>query len=215
MESRRVWKGIKKRDIPSDRRLIGSRWVFRVKRNGVFRARLVALGYSQIPGVDFTDNFAPIINEVTFRIMLVMMMVNKWGADIIDIVTAFLCGELLEKIYKKIPQGLNECSKQEVFDKEEDCLMFDKALYGLVQEAREFHKKLITIMITKMKFQKSFSDPCLVYKKDENGTVMLGIYVDECLCIGDRQAIENTKSNLKRNCEIKDEGPMQEYVVVM
>ena len=66
MESRRVWKGIKRRDIPSDRRLIGSRWVFRVKRNGVFRARLVALGYSQIPGVDFTDNFALVINEVTF-----------------------------------------------------------------------------------------------------------------------------------------------------
>ena len=168
MENRRVWKGIKRRDIPSDRRLIGSRWVFRVKRNGVFRARLVALGYSQIPGVDFTDNFAPVINEVTFRIMLVMMMVNRWEADIIDIVTAFLYGELPEKIYMKIPQGLNECSKQEEFKKEEDCLMFDKALYGLVQAAREFHKKLITIMITKMKLQKSFSDPCLVYKKDEN-----------------------------------------------
>ena len=55
MESRRVWKGIKRRDIPSDKRLIGSRWIFRVKRNGVFRARLVALGYSQIPGVNFTD----------------------------------------------------------------------------------------------------------------------------------------------------------------
>ena len=94
MESRRVWKGIKKKKIPSDRRLIGSRWVFRVKRNGVFRASLVALGYSQIPGVNFTDNFTPMINEVTFRIVLVMMMVNKWEADIIDIVTAFLYGDV-------------------------------------------------------------------------------------------------------------------------
>ena len=63
-----------------------------------------------------------------------------------------------------------------------------------------------------MKFQKSFSDPCLVYKKDENGTVMLGIYVDDCLCIGDRKAIEKTKSDLKEHFEIKDEGQMQEYV---
>ena len=37
------------------------------------------------------------------------------------------------------------------FDKEEDGLMLDKALYGLFRAARKFHKKLITIMITKMK----------------------------------------------------------------
>ena len=141
-----------------------------------------------------------------------MMMVNKWEAEIIYIVTSFLYGELPEKIYMKIPQWLNECSKQEEFDKEKDWLMLDKSLYGLVQASREFHKKLITIMITKMKFQKSFSDPCLVYKKDENETVMWGIYVDDCLCIGDRQEIEKTKSDLREHFEIKDEGPMQEYV---
>ena len=130
--------------------------MFRVKRNGVFRARLVALGYSQNPGVEFTDNFAPVINEVMFRIMLVMMMINKCESDIIDIVTAFLYGELPEKIYMKIPQELNEYSKQEKFDKEEYCLMLDKALYGLVRLVREFHKQLITIIITKMKFRRVF-----------------------------------------------------------
>ena len=108
------------------------------------------------------------INEVTFRIMLVMMIVNKWEDDIIDIVTAFLYGDLPEKIYMRIPQGLNECSKQEELDTEEDCLMLEKALYGMVQAAREFHKKLITVMTTKMKLQNSFSDPFLFYRKDEN-----------------------------------------------
>ena len=43
-------------DIPENRRLIGCKWVNKVKRNGVHRARLVALGYSQIPGVDYTGN---------------------------------------------------------------------------------------------------------------------------------------------------------------
>ena len=131
-------------------------------------------------------------------------MLNKWEADIIDIVTAFLYGDIPEKIYMKIPQGLNECSKQEELDTEEDCLMLDKTLYGIVQAEREFHKKLITVMTTKMKFQKSFSDPCLVYKKDENGTVMFRIFVYDCMCIGDRQAIEKTKSDLKELFEIKD-----------
>ena len=43
-------KGIVK-NIPSNRRLIGDNWVFKVKGNGVFRARLCAIGYSQVAGV--------------------------------------------------------------------------------------------------------------------------------------------------------------------
>jgi len=40
--------------------LIGSKRVFKEKRDGRFRARLVCLGYSQIPGVDFRNNYATV-----------------------------------------------------------------------------------------------------------------------------------------------------------
>ena len=60
MINRGVWRKIDKVKIPENRRLIGNKWVFKVKRDGTYRARLVALGYSQIPGVDYTDNFAPV-----------------------------------------------------------------------------------------------------------------------------------------------------------
>ena len=66
MNKRGVWRYIKRRDVPGNRRLIGCKWVFKKKRNGVYRARLVALGYSQIPGVDFTENFSPVVDDVTF-----------------------------------------------------------------------------------------------------------------------------------------------------
>ena len=52
-EKRGVWRVIKKKDMPEGRRLIGNKWVFKVKRNGMYRSRLVALGYTQIPGVDY------------------------------------------------------------------------------------------------------------------------------------------------------------------
>ena len=36
-----VWRHVKRNDCTNDRRLVGCRWVFKVKRNGVYRARLV------------------------------------------------------------------------------------------------------------------------------------------------------------------------------
>ena len=70
MINRGVWRKIDKVKIPENRRLIGNKWVFKIKRDGTYRARLVALGYSQIPGVDYTDNFAPVAHDVSFRIAL-------------------------------------------------------------------------------------------------------------------------------------------------
>ena len=56
--------------VCADKQLIGCKWVFKLKRDGTYRARLVALGYSQVPCVNFTDNFAPIVNGMTFRVVL-------------------------------------------------------------------------------------------------------------------------------------------------
>jgi hypothetical protein len=49
MEKRGVWKIIHEKDIPINYRCIKNKWIFKVKRNGIFRARLVACGYSQVP----------------------------------------------------------------------------------------------------------------------------------------------------------------------
>jgi Reverse transcriptase (RNA-dependent DNA polymerase) len=78
-----------------------------MKRNGVFRARLVACGYSQIPGIDFNESFAPVINDVSFRIMLISKLIWNLKACVIDKETAFLHGDLQEEIYMNIPEGMN------------------------------------------------------------------------------------------------------------
>ena len=86
-------------DIPEGRKLIGSKWVFKVKRNGTYRSRLVALGYTQIPGVDYTDNFSAVVHEITMRIALIMWMEKGLDIDQMDIETAFLEGTLDENEY--------------------------------------------------------------------------------------------------------------------
>ena len=66
MKSKGVWEKFKKSKIPNGRNCIKNKRIFKIKRNGIFRARLVACGYSQIPGVDFQESYALIINNVTF-----------------------------------------------------------------------------------------------------------------------------------------------------
>ena len=120
MIKRKVWRHTKINKIPEDRRLIGSRWVFKKKRNGVYRARLVGLGYSQIPGVDHKDNFSPVVTDVTFRCVLVISLLNDWDMEVVDIETAFPYGILDEEIFMKLPEGL-DVYLETTFDDEEEC----------------------------------------------------------------------------------------------
>jgi hypothetical protein len=50
---------------------------------------VVTCGYSQIPGVYFNDSFAPAINDVRFRIMLIAKIIWELQASIIAVETAF------------------------------------------------------------------------------------------------------------------------------
>lgn len=72
-------------DITKDRRLVGCHWVNKLKRNGVFHAYLVAPGYSQIPGLDYTENYAPVIQYVTSRLVCLLMMVYGWVAENVNV----------------------------------------------------------------------------------------------------------------------------------
>jgi len=61
MNEQKVWKIQKKSGIPAGRRLVKCKWVFEIKRDGKFHARLVACRYSQIGGVDFHQVFSPVV----------------------------------------------------------------------------------------------------------------------------------------------------------
>ena len=210
MIKRKVWRHTSRNKVPTDRRIIGNKWVFKRKRNGVYRARLVGLGYAQIPGVDHKDNFSPVIAEITFRCVLVLVLLNGWRMEIVDVVTAFLYGDLEETIYMTIPEGLDKYTDERYG--EDDCVILDKSIYGLVQAARQFHKKLLHVMTKEMNFEKCKADECLLYRKDATGTVIVCIYIDDTLCAGDDSAIEIFKQELRVHFDTKEEGLMEEYV---
>ena len=162
MINRGVWRKTDRAKIPKNRRLIGNKWVFKVKRDGTYRARLVALGYSQIPGVDYTDNFAPVAHDVSFRIVLARMMVEKLDSLVMDVETAFLYGEIDEEVFMKSPVGMEEIDPE---SSSEDYYQLLKGIYGLCQAARQFWKKFVsTVKQEPFGFQVSPADPCMLFK---------------------------------------------------
>ena len=181
MIERGVWRKTDRKKIPSNRRLIGNKWVFKIKRDGTYRARLVALGYSQIPGVDYTDNFAPVAHDVSFRIALARMMVEKLDSLVMDVETAFLYGDIEEEIFMKSPIGMEEIDPG---SSPEDCYQLKKGIYGLCQAARQFWKKFVnTIKKEPFGFTVSTADPCLLFKENNLGICIIIMYVDDMLII--------------------------------
>ena len=204
MTRRGVWKNYKKKDIPAGRQCIKNKWVFECKRSGVFRARLVACGYSQIPGVDFTESYAPVINDVTWRILLAIMILQKLKGKIIDVETAFLYGELEEEIYMESPEGLGHG--------EDDCVKLERSIYGLVQSARQYFSKF-TKSLRKIGFTGGNADPCLMTRKNKDGVVYIAIYVDDCLLVGDDKAIESAIADIKKiGFVLKEESELDDYL---
>ena len=92
----------------------------------------MALGYSQIPGIDYTDNFAPVVSEFTFHLMLSRKLIKKLYMRIIDVEMAFLYWEHEDEINMDTPAGYAE-RKYEI--EEDQVFILDKGIYGLVQAA--------------------------------------------------------------------------------
>ena len=196
-----VWRHVKRNDHPNDCRLVGCRWVFKVKRNGVYHARLVAKGFNQIPGVDFTDNYSPVVNDVTFRVVVARITIESLKGKVVDIDNAFLNGDLEYEIYMKIPEGYDEVINPTV--DRENCLILQKAIYGLVQAARQFWKKIVDKM-QEGGFKLSEADPCMLYKEDENGVCIIIIYIDAMLIIGKEEAIDDAIQVLQCHFQVKN-----------
>ena len=91
-----VWKHVKGNDHPNDCRLVGCRWVFKVKRNGVYHARFSVVG--------------------------ARMIIENLKGKVVDIDNAFMNADLEHEIYMKIPEGYDEVVNPRVDT--EDCFIF-------------------------------------------------------------------------------------------
>jgi hypothetical protein len=79
------------------------------------KGRVVVKGYVQIPGVDFTDSFAPVATDSAMRTIFAITLYhghNKpeecWICEVIDVEAAFLEADMDENIYIEWPEGVKD-----------------------------------------------------------------------------------------------------------
>ena len=211
MVERGVWRKIdRKKKIPNNRRLTGNKWVFKIKRDGTYRARLVALGYSQLPGMDYTDNFAPVAHDVSFRIAMARMKVEKLDSLVMDMETAFLYEEIEEEIFMKSPVGMEEIDPG---SPPEDCYQLKKGIYRLCQAARQFRKKFVDpIKKETFGFQGSPADPCMLFQENNLGICIIIMYVDDMLIIGKKDHIQDFVSKIQKEFSVKIQHNLADYL---
>ena len=178
--------------IPSDRKAIDSRIVFKVKyrANGEFdkyKARLVAKGYLQRLGFDFFSTFSPMATLTTVRTVFAIAV--KLGLRIhhADIPQAFTQAHLDEDIWLRLPPGNVLVDRS---GKTHNIVKLLRALYGLRQSPQKFNKELVKFLVAESGFSQTSADSCLFYLHDKktNDFILVASEVDDLIITGTNDA---------------------------
>ncbi|CAK9803102.1 Retrovirus-related Pol polyprotein from transposon TNT 1-94 [Anthophora quadrimaculata] len=205
LSNRNTWEVT---ELPKGRKCIGCKWVFKLKTNTEgkitrYKARLVAQGFSQKKGVDYSETYSPVANFSLIRLFLALAVIFKWHTRHVDIKCAYLYGTLKEEIYMKLPPLYNA--------KEGMVAKLLRPIYGLKQSGRNWNEEL-DVYLTGQGFKRMQSSSC-VYKR-EDGTILI-IYVDDIFIFApDSKLVTDTVRRITEKYEAKDLGEINQALGV-
>ena len=205
-----VWLPVKLSKVTKGAKVLTSTWACKLKSNGTKRARINGRGYEQIDGVhyDSTSIHAPVTNETSVRIVMVLALVAGWIGRINDVKGAFLKGSLdeeSEQMYMKVPQGFENYYDNDVV------LMLLKAIYGTKQAAMAFWKELLKCMES-MGYKRNGADPCMYFKWTITGLVIWLSWIDDCMVWGSKTVVPEESNKFTSRFDCDDVGEVNEYV---
>jgi hypothetical protein len=99
MVKNKVWRAVPPSEVPKGEKIISSTLTNKKKSNGTYRAQLNARGFQQIPGVHYDPKTvaAPVTNDITIQIVMVLMIMANWFGELLNVKGAFLHGQFGEQ----------------------------------------------------------------------------------------------------------------------
>ncbi|CAB1101563.1 unnamed protein product [Ectocarpus sp. CCAP 1310/34] len=156
----------KVKELPEGRKAIGSKWVFSWKTNekGLIvdsKARMVARGFSRIPGIDFHHSSSACPSAASIKTVIAVATEKGKKLAHWDVKQAYIHAKLTEEIYLRFPEGCGSMSGKVV--------KVERALYGLMQSGREWGFEAADALIENG-YKQCRVDPC-VFRKVVDGEV--------------------------------------------
>ncbi|GKE23886.1 putative ribonuclease H-like domain-containing protein, partial [Tanacetum coccineum] len=172
----KVWKLV---DLPNGKRAIGTKWVFRNKKDerGIVirnKARLVAQGHRQEEGIDYEEVFAHVARIKAIRLFLAYASFMGFLVYQIHMKSSFLYGTIEEEVYVTQPPGFKDP------DHPDKVYKVVKALYGLHQAPRAWYETLANYLLGNG-FKRGKIDQTLFIKKQKGDILLVQVYVDDII----------------------------------
>ena len=193
---------------PYGRKVIGSKWVFKVKSNEDghierYKARLVAQGYNQVQGIDYEDSYSPVVKIKSFRLLMALAVEKGWTDRQLDVKSAYLNSELKEELFMEQP----ECF--EVNEKVQFVCKLNKSIYGLPQSGRCWNEYL-DATLKKLSMKRSVCEPCVYYNDYQD--LIIAVYVDDIAVWGIQEKVDWIVAMLMVEFDIRDLGRISYFL---
>jgi hypothetical protein len=195
-------------DLLPGRKVVKSKWVFKLKADGRYHTRLVAKGFMQIPGVDFDETFSPVAHFESLRMLLALATLEDWHIHQMDVKSAFLNGMLDEEIFMEQPQGFITTGS------ETQVCRLCKAIYGLKQASRQWNLQFHGVL-TGLGLKQTYANAGIYvcHQQEGDGPLFVILYVDDITILGaSLQAVQRLKSDLSACYKMSDLGEIESYL---
>ncbi|GAA5845570.1 hypothetical protein JCM11251_003665 [Rhodosporidiobolus azoricus] len=177
----KVFHSVPRSSLPPGAKVLGCRLVYRRKKdeNGKvtgYKVRLVAQGFSQRPGVDFRETFAPVAKFTSIRVLLALAARQGLLVEQADVDKAYLYGHLEENLYMRVPERID------LPELGNHVLRLDRTLYGLKQAGRVWNFRIHDSLVS-LGYSRTRSDACVYVRRDGDAFHYLALYVDNLLIL--------------------------------